>query len=237
MRIKHNLLSESVYDLLQRLIYEGVYQPGQRLLEADLAKQFDTSQAPIREAFRRLEENWIVERVPRRGTCVRTLLRQDMEDLLRIRAAYDEVVIRRAMPHLSANDVAQMEALVQLMGRHVQERDVAALARADMDFHSTIWNATGSSLLCSMSFSMYGAFMLGVTTISHKSWDYAIGTAERHEPIVRAIMRRDADAAVQANWQHMQHTIEYMALSNDASGVVAAQRPAGAGDGGAEPEQ
>ena len=235
-RIARNRLSDSVYDRLQAAIYEGVLLPGDRLRETELAARFGTSQATVREALHRLEQNWIVESEPHRGTYVRRLLRQDMEDLLKIRSAYDEVVIRRAVPLMSQTKIDELEGLLQRMEQCVNSHDIVSLTRADMDFHGLVWAATGCSLLCSMSSSVYGTFMLGVTTVARRSWSYTLGTAERHIPITRAFRRRDADAAVQANWEHMQRSIEYMALSDELAGQDDDQAAVGSDADGAQGE-
>ncbi len=79
-------MGREIRDVLLRRILEGKYQPGERLVELQLAAEFHTSQGPVREALRELEALRYVETAPHRGTRVRAVSPTEMRDAYRLRA-------------------------------------------------------------------------------------------------------------------------------------------------------
>src|SRR5438876_11945195 len=79
-------MSQEIRDALLLRMLEGKYKPGERLVEMQLAAEFRTSQAPVREALRLLEALGYVETVPHRGTRVREIPATEMRDAYRLRA-------------------------------------------------------------------------------------------------------------------------------------------------------
>src|SRR3954470_17922894 len=83
--VQQTLFSQ-VYEVLRRAIVTGVLQPGQRVNEAEVARQMRISRGPVREAIRLLEQAGLLVSTPGRGTVVVTLSAEDVEEVYTLRA-------------------------------------------------------------------------------------------------------------------------------------------------------
>src|SRR5262245_7431911 len=103
------------YDALRRAIVTGELQPGQRVNEAEVARQMRISRGPVREAIRRLEQAGLLVSYPRRGTVVVSLSAEDVEEVYTLRADLEARAIRRAITRLLDADLAELERLLDVM--------------------------------------------------------------------------------------------------------------------------
>jgi len=96
MAFERRCMSDHICAELSRRIFDGTLKAGQRLVELDIAREFDTSQTPVREALRELESQRLVESEPYRGTRVRATSRQEMADAYAVRGTLEEMAARLA---------------------------------------------------------------------------------------------------------------------------------------------
>lgn len=88
------LLSDRVYDLIRASILDGSREPGSRVVESEIARSFNISQAPVRDAVRRLVHAGLVTSEPRRGSYVTELSEEDFSMARRLRAALEGIGAR-----------------------------------------------------------------------------------------------------------------------------------------------
>lgn len=139
-------LSHQIRDTLVRQIVSGELPPGERLVETRVAASFGTSQAPVREALRELETFGLVEIKPRRGTFVRSFVRETLRESYVLRAALEEAATRLVL--MTGN--VPFDALrddVDRMRRAARTRDVDAVGRETVRFHRHIIEAAGNELI------------------------------------------------------------------------------------------
>lgn len=107
-------------------IVTGVYSPGERLKEQEIALRFGTSRAPLREAFRVLEREGLIEIFPWRGVCVVQYSTEEIRDLFDIRAELLALCVRRIAEARDPQKIAQVrreiERLVELTEQGQDER-------------------------------------------------------------------------------------------------------------------
>lgn len=139
-------LSHQIRDTLVHQIVVGELGPGERLVETKVAAQFGTSQAPVREALRDLEAFGLVEIRPRRGTFVRSAIRETLRESYVLRAALEETATRLV---LLANSVPvdQLQRDVQAMFEAAGDRDAEAVGLLTVAFHEHIIDAAGNDLI------------------------------------------------------------------------------------------
>src|SRR3954452_3545419 len=94
-------LHTQVYEALRRAVVSGSLGPGQRVNEAEVARQMQISRAPVREAIRQLERDGLLVSVPRRGTIVASLSSSDVEETFTLRADLEARAIGRAVGRLT----------------------------------------------------------------------------------------------------------------------------------------
>lgn len=130
-------------------VKKGEFVPDQRLSEEDLARRFDVSRAPVRDALHRLEQIGVVERRPPRGLYVRTWTAEDHAEVLALVDALNLLAVQLSFGRLTEADFAQLEKIVEdakLASDEGIEADRRQIQR-DADFHLIIARASGNRRL------------------------------------------------------------------------------------------
>ena len=138
---------ETIADRLKEDIMNGVYLPGERLRENELAEKYASSKTPVKEALRYLEGIGFVEIVPYTMTLVKRMNREEVSDLYSIESVLEGLAARRAAVNLSKGQVSRMERHMELLEKNFRENNHARHEKANIDFHSVLWEASGSAKL------------------------------------------------------------------------------------------
>ena len=126
-------------------IMSGDFQPGDRLTETQLSEQFAVSRVPIREALFQLKEYGLVMKHKRRGLCVTKLSSEEVQRINAVRAVLEVEAIWLARNNMTSTIAAKLKQIIKRMADIADPlTDSPAL---DLEFHSTIWNASGNSYL------------------------------------------------------------------------------------------
>ncbi len=199
MKAPRLLLREHVKEAIMERILSGEYEPGQRLVETRLAREFETSQVPVREALRELESLRFVESEPFRGARVREVSHEELVEIYPVRSAIEEVAVRLATIALDG-DVRELERHLGAMERAAADGDRHEQVRSDVAFHETIVDACGNSILGEVwrSLRIEGRTMITTLSIGFELEEIAA----IHEPILAAIRAKDPDAAAAAMRRH-----------------------------------
>jgi DNA-binding GntR family transcriptional regulator len=144
---KPDVLAEQISRILTDAILEGVLKSGDKLVEAELQKEFGISRSPLREAFRDLEKKGLVVIVPRKGTFVRSITKKDIEENFPVRATLEGLAAKEAFLKMTDRDRADLnDALVQ-MDRAVRNQDTKLYWEHHLIFHQIFIRASGNSIL------------------------------------------------------------------------------------------
>lgn len=146
-RMPRQLLSDHVYALLRDWIVGGELVPGQRLVESEIARRVGTSQAPPREAIKRLAYEGLVISQPHRGSYVARISGRQAQDVRDIRVMFEEYVARRTAGHLDAEHARLLTEDVEQLRRAADKGDIAAFRSADMSFHRHVCEAARNDAL------------------------------------------------------------------------------------------
>ena len=114
----YKTLRESIVDIIRKRIINRELQPGQKIVEQELAKEFKTSRAPIREALRELENEGLVEYVRNAGCSVKEITFEESFEIYLMRANYEIMAVRsdlRAVQSVLTRDVAALHSLIVLL--------------------------------------------------------------------------------------------------------------------------
>lgn len=137
-------LRSNIKDYIQQQIAEGVYRPGDRIVETRLAKELNVSQAPVREAMLEMATIGLLEERPYSGTYVRNFTPAEIEDIFNTRAFIEEYAAKRAAKRVTEEQLAGMEAVLEEMDR---SQDLQVFVRLDKEFHGLVMDAAGSPAL------------------------------------------------------------------------------------------
>lgn len=195
-------LSADVYEALRDAILAGRLAGGERLVEAEIARQMTISRGPVREAIRKLEQDGLVQYQPRRGAVVVTLTAAEVRDAYYLRAHLEAYAIRLATERATVRDFAALEGLIDRMHECAEREDRAMLLAADVEFHARLCELSGSKLVQRLWDSLNPHCWTVLTTL--RATEYRLPEiAERHRPVVEALRARDADQADVAIRRHI----------------------------------
>lgn len=187
------------YHLILEAIDVGVYKPGDRLVESDLAERFGVSRTPIREALQRLETQSLLER-DGRSLIVASLDHNQMAELYMVRRELEGLAARLAAQHATAEEIAVLRAMVSADDALIN--DPAALARANRRFHKQIHLASHNRYLVQQLDLVHRTMALMATTSLAAQGRGEIAQGE-HDGIVKALEARDEAQAEAALKEHI----------------------------------
>ena len=139
-------MRDRVKQVLLKRILDGTYKPGDRLIELQLARELDTSQAPVREALRELEVMRLVESQTYRGTRVREISQRELQESYQVRGELEALAARLAAPKFYANPEPLQATLAALEAAAASE-DFEQFTRCNTEFHRLIVETSGNSVL------------------------------------------------------------------------------------------
>ena len=202
---------KDAYSLILEAIDIGVYKPGDRLVESDLAERFGMSRTPIREALQRLETQSLLER-DGRSLIVASLDHNQMAELYVVRRELEGLAARLAARHATEEEIRVLREMVREDDALVN--DPVALARANRRFHKQIHLASHNRYLVQQLDLVHRTMALMATTSLAAEGRGEIAQNE-HAGIVAAIEARDEAAAEKALKDHI--SIAFMTrLKQDA---------------------
>ena len=187
------------YQLILEAIDVGVYKPGERLVESDLAERFGVSRTPIREALQRLETQSLLAR-DGRSLIVASLDHNQMSELYVVRRELEGLAARLAARHATKEEISVLRDMVTADDMLVG--DTAALSRANRRFHKQIHLASHNRYLVQQLDLVHRTMALMATT-SLAATGRGEVAQEEHDGIVAALENRDEDAADQALKDHI----------------------------------
>lgn len=200
----HKSPQKDAYALILEAIDTGLFRPGDRLVESDLAERFGVSRTPIREALQRLETQSMLSR-DGRSLIVASLDHNQLAELYVVRTELEGLAARLAARHAAPEEVKVLKDMVVadrgLLG------DPEALSRANRRFHKQIHLASHNRYLVQQLELVHRSMALLATTSLAVEGRGEVALAE-HGEIVEAIGRGDGDAAYGALKQHISKAFE-----------------------------
>lgn len=202
MSLTRTSLRTQIKEILLARILNGEYKPGDRLVELQIAQEFGTSQAPVRESLRELEVLGFVTTEPYRGTRVREVTREELVEIYPVRAALEEVAARAAARHLVDN-VEALEFELAAMQKEAENGDFLEAVRHDVAFHRLIVEASGNKVLKDVWQSLR---IEARTLISMLASEIDLATlASIHRPVLDALAEGDGEKAGRLIREHVEY--------------------------------
>ena len=200
-------LRDVVFNTLREAILKGELKPGERLMELQLAAKLGVSRTPIREAIRMLEQEGLAVTIPRKGAEVARMTEKDMEDVLQIRDALDELAASIACEQISEEELAELRHTMHEFEESTKTGDVKRIAEADVRFHDIIYHATRNVKLENMLNNLreqmyrYRVEYLKDETIYPR-------LLKEHKDIAESLRRKDKSRASETMREHVKNQAE-----------------------------
>lgn len=198
-------LRERVYETLLELITTRALQPGQHLVESELAGHLGVSRQPVREALQRLNTEGWVDLRPAQGAFVHEPTEQEADQLLTVRTLLEAEAARLAAAVATSAGIAELEALCDRGEQAVAERDVDLVVATNAEFHAKVMELAGNLVLAELAGQVD----------RRVRWYYTPVAAQRgpqswteHRSLIAAIADHDEQGARRIMREHTEHTRE-----------------------------
>jgi DNA-binding GntR family transcriptional regulator len=195
--------SPSLVDLavasIRQMILSQQLQPGERLIEERLTEELGISRPPLREALRLLQQQGLVETLPRRGTRVMTLTDQDVYEILTLRSALERLAVELGVPVRDPALLRRCHEALERMERSAREEDRAGLVEHAYAFHASLVGLAGHKRLNAIYASVQAQVTLcmirNLETREHEYEDLVSHVA-RHRHLLDIVEAGDPDAVL-----------------------------------------
>ena len=197
-------LRDVVFNTLRQAILKGELEPGERLMEIQLAERLGVSRTPIREAIRKLELEGLVLMVPRKGAEVASISEKSLREVLEVRRSLEELAIELACQKITQEQIQELEAAEAVFAEAVQKGDPMTIAESDESYHDVIYQATGNGrlvqILNNLREQMYRYRLEYI-----KDEDKRQILLVEHDHLIRALEKRHVDEARRAAREHIDN--------------------------------
>ena len=140
-------LRDVVFNTLRQAILRGEMEPGERLMEIQLAQKLGVSRTPIREAIRKLELEGLVIMIPRKGAEVAHITEKDMKDVLEVRSTLEELVVELAIKNVTDEKIEELKCANKVFESAIVSKAAVNILEADVKFHDILYSMTNNARL------------------------------------------------------------------------------------------
>ncbi len=211
-------LSLKAYQYIQAKLLAGVWVAGAMLSEHSVAQELGISRTPVREAFRNLEKEGLLEPVPRYGTRVKALDRRDLIELYELREALEPYAVAQAAGKLQEEDRRRLRVLCdelkmiadELRKKRRDKPDAAMMKRlmsADLGFHQLLIRAAGNRRM--MKIVAESRVLARIFSALRQEHTLTVieETHRYHASILKAVETGDADTARRLMTDHIRASL------------------------------
>lgn len=198
-------LREIVFATMREAIINGDFQPGQRLMEVQLAEQMGVSRTPVREAIRKLELEGLVVMVPRKGAYVAGLSSEDVREVVEIRCVLEGLAAKLAAYKAKPEHIERLNQVVDKFESAVKDRNVGDLIGFDSDFHDIIYEMAKNGKLMQMTNALreqVQRFRVAYFTQINNTEILL----QEHKELLEAIAKKDGELARMVAEKHINTT-------------------------------
>ena len=204
---EHENLDQKAYSIIKEMIMERKLMPGQKIPQEKLARDLGISRTPLISALKLLEQENLVESVPRRGFLVRLFSKEEMVNIFELREVLEGLAARRAASKISDSQIAELRGFFKKFKRQKNISDYRAYAREDRRFHNFVIDVGAKEFLKSIllttniiSFSYQVLDSEGLIRPPNQ-------TIREHLAVIEAIRNRDPQASEELMRQHFKKSL------------------------------
>ena len=205
---QRQLLTDRVFQLLKREIVTGSLKPSEAFNEGVVAKRFNASRTPIREACNRLRDAGLLVAVANKGYTVAPITVKDVLDVYQLRSVVEPVCAECAARNLRAEDVGELENLLRPELEHPENESHLALIDLNKAFHLRLAQTTKNDRIVSLIDSL----LLAAARMDYAFMDLYPSEWTGHLEILAALKAHDASGARQAMYRHIQLSQQRMSM-------------------------
>ncbi len=208
MAVINEVKGNSVYDYLSNAIRTGDITSGQTLTERGLAEKLGVSRTPVREAFRKLEEQGLVQYEPHKGVKVITLSLDRVVHLYDVRELLEGLAVRTLTELNDSNAIAELNSYIDRAEKEAAVNNISELSVINTQFHKALARLSKNSYLEDIMTMLQTHISLMMST-SLSNTGRPLENIEEHKMIIHAIKSKDADLAENIAKYHVRRAREH----------------------------
>ncbi len=194
-------LKAHLVEKLREAILSGKYKPGDRLNESFIAREFQISRIPVREALFQLQESGLVMNLKRRGMFVTLLAEEDVQKINSVRIVLETEALKLARARMTPEVAAVLTDLVIRM--EAWKGALSEAAALDLQFHRTIWAAAGNDYLVKTLDSL-ATVLFAHKTLEHVSYELRRWRINHHRALLDVILSPEEKDIQSALLMHLR---------------------------------
>ncbi|AGY75281.1 GntR family transcriptional regulator [Clostridium autoethanogenum] len=187
-------IREIVFERLRKAIIDGNLEPGDRLVETFIAENMGVSRTPVREAFRQLEIEGLAENIPRKGTIVKGISKEDIIEIYQIREVLEGLAFRLTCSRISEEQIVELKEKICKMDQYIGDENIAQYWSVHGEFHNIILYLTGNKRLIDQMKQIYQYLskLRKATLVMDKRREQAM---KEHKELIEAFEKKDEKLA------------------------------------------
>ncbi len=190
-----------VFHQIRDNILSGKYKDGEELREVAIGKELGVSRTPVREAFRQLALEGLIEIVPNKGAYVTGITAKDVHDIYAMRSMLEGLAARWACENVTKEQIDEMEENIYLAKFHANKGNYEQMAELDNQFHDILYRACNSKML-EHQLCDFHQYVIRIRRMTLSSRRGAESNLE-HEQLLEAIKANNPELAEKVACQHM----------------------------------
>ncbi len=198
-----------VFNRLREDILSGKYEEHEELKEVAIGEELGVSRTPVREAFRQLELEGLIQIVPNKGAYVTGITAKDVKDIYMIRSSLEGMCARLATENVTQEQLEELEENVYLASFHASKGHMEQMAELDNRFHHILYEACDSKMLQKL-LQDFHQYVMRVRRKTLSTKERGMASNEEHRLIMEAIKEKNATEAERLANQHMNNAYENM---------------------------
>ena len=200
--------ADYVYERIRSGIFDKTLVSGQRLPEIVIAKEYNVSRTPVREALRRLENEGLVQIVPGWGACLASPTRQEIIDTYEVRENLEIMAIRKASQLITPLQICLLEEQIDSEKKAFEKKNLELYMNVNDAFHLIIAESSDNKTLAGYVKNILSRAY--VQTIFFESFfNFANNPSlDEHIRLVEALKKHDEDMCVRLMQEHIKLSME-----------------------------
>lgn len=210
-QLKPATLSSRIAQSIEEAILRGDLKPGERISAHSLARHFNVSHIPVREALKRLEAIGVIIQEPNVGARVPELSSEEIKKILEVRKVLEGLAASLAAPKMDEHQQQRLGELVKKMREASKSKDFISMFAADNQFHRILWDLTGNPFLVKslgmLLLPYFGYLAARGYYVHREQLNYV---PKVHQEILDALSTRDGDHARKAVQSVHDRSIQWL---------------------------
>lgn len=198
-------LADEIVQILRGRIINGDYTIGEKLVENKIAEELKVSRTPVREAFKQLTKENLIEYIPNKGCFARGFDQNDLRDIYAVRNAVEQLAVEWAIRNKTGDDMARLREQLEVMTLYTENAMVEKLVIADEEFNRIIYQMTRSRFIMQALMSYQEYIDLARQGILARKENLP-KILEEHRSIYKAIEEEDVEKAKAAVEHHLRNS-------------------------------